>query len=77
MEAILQPRYDNMQVYHYKGGNTQTLEEELVTSNPAHDDVKDALANAIDNSVKPMANSSRRRVNDKVVWNTRFGGRSH
>ena len=77
MEAILQPRYDNAQVYHYKGGNTQTLEEELVTKNPPHDDIKDALANAIDNAVKPMTSGRKRGTDSRVVWNTRFGGRSH
>lgn len=45
---ILEPKYANKQVYHYAGGNIQILEEELVFSNPAHDDVKDALASAID-----------------------------
>src|SRR5690606_36442784 len=44
VHAILQPRYDNRQIWHYKGGNTQLLEEELVQRNPQHDDMKDALA---------------------------------
>lgn len=77
MEAILVPRYDNLQVYHYKGGNTQVLEEELVSQNPAHDDVKDALATAIEHSVKPaqtMRTTSHTEGN--VVWHSRFGGRS-
>ncbi len=33
--AILEPRYDNLQMYHYRGGNCQVLEEELVSYNPA------------------------------------------
>lgn len=76
MEAILTPRYDNLQVYHYKGGNTQVLEEELVSQNPAHDDVKDALATAIEHSVRPaksMRGSTRQEGN--IVWHKRFGGR--
>ena len=36
--SILEPRYDNMQIWHYRGGNIQILEEELSTRNPAHDD---------------------------------------
>ncbi len=77
MEAVLTPRYDNHQVYHYKGGNTQILEEELVQQNPAHDDVKDALASAIDNAVKP-SKFMRKRTADQnnVVFHPRFGGRS-
>lgn len=78
MEAILVPRYDNMQVFHYRGGNCQVLEEELGSYNPQHDDVKDALASAIDGSVKP-ARSMRRRntgqMQGNVIFNSRFGGR--
>lgn len=74
MEAILIPRYDNLQVYHYKGGNTQVLEEELVNRHPAHDDVKDALATAIEGAVKPAV-TYRQSKNDNVVYSTRFGGR--
>lgn len=53
MAAILQPRYENRQVWHYKDGNCQILEEELVLQRPPHDDVMDALANAIDMCVAP------------------------
>lgn len=75
MEAILTPRYDNFQVYHYRGGNTQILEDELVTNNPVHDDVKNALANAIDNIVKPAKAMRRRASESNVVYHGRFGGR--
>lgn len=77
MEAILIPRYDNLQVFHYRGGNTQVLEDELVTKNPPHDDVKDALATCIEGAVKPaqrMRGSMEHE--DNVVWHSRFGGRS-
>lgn len=46
--AALQPKYENHQIWHYLGGNCQVLEEELLFVNPAHDDVKDALASAVD-----------------------------
>ena len=78
MEAILTPRYDNLQVYHYKGGESQTLEEELMSTNPPHDDVKDALATAIEYSVKPakqMRQSATAR-DGNVLWHSRFGGRA-
>ena len=77
MEAALIPRYDNGQVYHYRGGNTQVLEEELVSRNPPHDDVKDALTNAIQFAVKPAQTMRTRRTEDNVVFNARFGGRSY
>lgn len=75
MEAILVPRYDNLQVYHNKSGNTQVLEEELITHNPAHDDVKDALATAIEGAVKPSVRMNRREEQN-VVYHPRFGGRA-
>ena len=74
MEAILVPRYENNQVYHYRGGNCQVLEEELVSNNPAHDDCKDSLANAIDNAIRPAYTTGHRRENN-VVYHSRFGGR--
>jgi phage terminase large subunit-like protein len=76
MEATLIPRYDNMQVYHYRGGNTQILEEELVQQNPAHDDVKDALTTAIEHAVKPSTRVRRTNTQDNLVFHPRFGGRS-
>jgi phage terminase large subunit-like protein len=78
MAAILEPRYDNLSIYHYKGGNCQLLEEELVTRNPPHDDIKDALSSAIEIAVKPSANMINRRVNTaNVVYSPRFGGIAH
>jgi len=74
LEAILIPRYDNGQIYHYRGGNTQYLEEELVTRNPSHDDVKDALASAIEGAVKPASSGRRRSHSNVVVSHPRFGG---
>jgi phage terminase large subunit-like protein len=73
MDAILSPRYQNNQIYHYRGGNTQVLEEELTTNAPPHDDVKDALSNAIDFSVKPMSKNALVRKNN-IVYHHRFGG---
>lgn len=73
--AILYPRYENMQIWHYKGGNCQILEEELVLQNPAHDDVKDAVAITIDSCTIPTFMAS---VTQKPSWegrvSTRFGG---
>ncbi len=74
MNAILEPRYANHQIWHYKGGNIQSLEEELVQRNPAHDDIKDALSNAIDIAVAPIAKRSSNVVAFSGVFNPRFGG---
>lgn len=75
MEAILVPRYENQQVYHYRGGNCQVLEDELVSNNPPHDDVKDSLANAMDNAIKPSSSAGRSLRESNVVYHSRFGGR--
>jgi len=71
--SILEPRYDNMAIWHYRGGNTQVLEEELSSRNPPHDDVIDALASVVDMAVKP-SRTVRRNTDNIVQFNQRFGG---
>jgi phage terminase large subunit-like protein len=74
--AILEPRYDNLQIWHYRGGNIQILEEELSTRNPAHDDCIDALASVVDMAVAPSRNVIRKKQNN-VVWSaSKFRGRA-
>jgi hypothetical protein len=74
--ATLEPKYDNMQVWHYKGGETAALEDELVMAKPPHDDLKDALTAAIDIAIPPRSMRARSLNPDsrKVVYNKRFGG---
>lgn len=78
LQACLQPRYENQQMWHYKGGNIQYLEEELVSARPAHDDVKDALACALDIAVAPTRSSLNTRNKSRELReqfsNSRFGG---
>lgn len=77
MEAILQPKYANLQMWHYHSGNTQILEEELSLQNPPHDDVKDALANCIEICVAPTAfkhNSQASAWQAPGMVSNRFGG---
>lgn len=76
MNAILLPRYENKQVYHYRGGNTQLLEEELISNNPSHDDLKDALANAMDHATKPTQRRAPSVDQSNVTFHPRFGGRA-
>ncbi len=75
--AILEPRFDNRQVWFYEGGNTQILEEELVLQYPPHDDVKDALASCIDVCIPPssLLGTWKNKVADKESnFHPRFGG---
>lgn len=44
MAATLIPLYNDHRVYHYRGGECSTLEEELQSERPPHDDAKDVLA---------------------------------
>jgi hypothetical protein len=74
--AVLEPKYANRQVYHYLGGYCQTLEEELLFANPAHDDVKDCLASAIDSATAPLntfSNADSTKVN-QLKFHAVFGG---
>jgi len=73
--AILEPRYENMTMYHVKGGLTPALEEELLLSRPRHDDLKDALAAVVEIAIKPKARRIYNTMDNKVInINSRFGG---
>jgi hypothetical protein len=77
MAAILEPRYTNQSMLHYRGGNCELLEEELVLQNPPHDDIKDCLASVIEIAVPPVGH--RERIpgsvqGSNVSFHPRFGG---
>lgn len=72
--ATLDPKYQNSQVWHYKGGEINLLEEELVMAKPPHDDIKDGLTAAIDIARAPMKRRHHTTRTTNVIYNTRFGG---
>lgn len=88
LDAIFQPKYQNGQIYHYVGGNCNLLEEELILQRPPHDDVKDAVASAIEFVTPPTSvsqqNQSARYADqvwnkknsssDSLEFHSRFGG---
>lgn len=78
LAAILEPKYENLSMWHYQGGNCQVLEDELVAQYPPHDDVMDALATAIEIAVPPIGNTARAVSNLKrtgnVIYNPKWGG---
>jgi len=76
IRATLEPRYENGQMFHYKGGNCELLEDELSKEHSNHDDIKDALASAIDMAVAPSTRANTRMFNQasNVVSHPRFGG---
>ncbi len=71
--ATLEPRYHNLQMWHYKGGLCTLLEEELMLARPPHDDIKDALTAAIDIAVPPAMRSGKKKQGN-VIYHSRFGG---
>lgn len=75
---VLQPRYSNHQMWHYSGGNCSLLEEELVQQKPSHDDIKDALASAVEianpPSFKALVEKQKMQSKPKANVHPRFGG---
>lgn len=79
IEACLQPKYANRQIFHDKDHPlTTVLETELTLAKPPHDDVKDALASAIEIAVAPsfmgMGMASKNKAQDNNFYHPRFGG---
>lgn len=81
--STLEPRYENLKVWHYKGGNIQALEQELSLANPPHDDIKDALASAVQIAVPPRHADRRAGTGTQSkmeerrragIFHSRFGG---
>lgn len=74
ISATLYPKYENRQMWHFKGGNCSILEEELVQQNPAHDDVKDCLTIAVDACVAPTHSGLNGGPRYEGRYHKRFGG---
>lgn len=75
ISATLDSKYTNMQVWHYKDGNINLLEEELIMARPPHDDIKDGLTAAVDIATAPIKRRAQRdRQDNNVIFHTRFGG---
>lgn len=77
IDGVLQSKYNNRQMWHVHGGNWQILEEELILQHPPHDDLKDAVANAVDLLLPPANNAGaqqRRTGPTFTAKPVRFGG---
>ena len=76
IQAALEPKYANGAMWHYRGGNCEILEEELILQNPPHDDIKDCLASCVEECVPPMDKGKHKRKAGVIPLNThsRFGG---
>lgn len=71
--AVLRPLYEDHRIFHYKGGNCEILEEELKQLKPAHDDCKNALADAISIAVAPKQFRYQKFIQPARAM-SRFGG---
>ena len=75
MAAVLGPKYQNKLVWHHRGGNCQVLEDELVLLFPPHDDVMDAMTNAVSIATPPIEHrKDKTNVLAFKPRNVRFGG---
>lgn len=72
IHAALAPRYENLSIWHYPGGNCEELEQELRQHKPAHDDLKDALSACMAIIKPPPKNRKERQT--KIIYHSRFGG---
>jgi hypothetical protein len=72
--SILEPRYDNLTIYHTKGGLTPALEEELILARPKNDDLKDTLASVVQIARAPRGMKDWEDRESNVVYHKRFGG---
>jgi phage terminase large subunit-like protein len=71
IEQILEPRYESDAVWHYRGGWMNQYEEQIVLARPKHDDLKDAVAAAVEIAKPP----SRSRANRKKKSHTQIAGK--
>ena len=74
--ATLEWRYDAKTIWHYKGGHTPELEDQVILDRPRHDDLVDALCAAIEISKVPGKRARQRsEVDTNIQYDRRFGGR--
>lgn len=74
IKAALSNKYENRQMYHYRGGNCEILENELVLQNPPHDDIKDCLASLMKICIPPSFEGRSMNNLREAHTHTRFGG---
>ena len=75
ISQILEPRYENLEIFHKRGGWNSEYEEQLVLARPTHDDLKDAVATAVEIAKPPARSVANTHFETKVVpISTRFGG---
>lgn len=74
--TTLKGRYESGLIWHYHGGIMEDLELELRQAKPRHDDLKNALADAVAIAKPPLRSwrNNQPSRDRKVIYHTRFGG---
>lgn len=74
--AVLEPRYQQQAIWHYRGGYIPVLEEEMLLARPPHDDIVDCLASVVEIAQKPRTREIKKSnvVDFSNTYNRRFGG---
>jgi predicted phage terminase large subunit-like protein len=70
----LEPRYAMGAILHYRGGNCQILEDELMATKSPHDDVSDALASVIEIAKAPSKNRGMNSKVANITYHPKWGG---
>lgn len=75
-QMILEPKYENHSVFHFQGGWISQYEDQLMLARPAHDDLIDAVAAAVEISRVPKKRRATEWSRGNVIGiDSRFGGR--
>lgn len=72
--AVLEPRYEQLSIWHYRGGYIPVLEDEILLARPPHDDIVDCLASIVEIAQKPRTRGTKERNKIPFIANPRFGG---
>lgn len=72
--ATLEPRYETRTIWHPRDGLIHAYEEEVILARPSHDDLKDAVAAAIEISKPPPKRRFESTTSNVIQINSRFGG---
>lgn len=74
--AVLEPRYQQQAIWHYRGGYIPVLEDEMLLARPPHDDIVDTLASIVEIAQKPRERVRERSSTNEFStgYNKRFGG---
>ena len=72
--SILEPQYSGKNMFHYRGGQSEILEDELISTKSPHDDIADALAMTCE--IVPLVIRKRGSGTKKsnVIIHPRWGG---